>query len=353
MSAIIKCGPRTGWQIAALLAAGFASDWDCLARARTASKESGQPQSTYSIGATNVDQAATEAADKAASSKTKQSEGVKLSTPGQATKDSPYRYLADKAAQLYIQGNYAEAEKLYSNALALATKAGVHNRQLAMLMTNLASDLREEQRYREAQSLFENAIVVERKMTPQDEGLMMYTAKQYAGLLRETSLDASADAVIASAKNRFALAPRLAIASDERGAESFWSKDNLLDSAASAAYNKRQSDKRIMASASIASAYVQEAPPAQLSVTAQLRALADVERIYQAQAYGMSVTPTDYTYASAPYTMSVSGGGFIPIFGFPSVGPYNGGGFNGLSGIGATPLHGFSIHGHHSGGHHR
>src|SRR5271154_1971523 len=175
-------------------------------------------------------------------------EPVKLSSPGKAIKDSPYRYLADKAAQLYVQGQYAEAEKLYSNALTLATNAGVHNRQLAMLMTNLASDLREEQRYGEAQSLFENAIVVERKMSPPDENLMMYTAKQYAGLLRYTSMDSSAEAVIASAKNHFALAPKVAVASDEPeepGEESPWSRDNLLDSAAGAAGNKRQNEKRI------------------------------------------------------------------------------------------------------------
>ncbi len=274
----------------------------------------------------------------------------KLHTLGLAREDAAYRYLAEKGAELFRVGRFGEAERYYRAALTNAENDGIQDRRLAMLVTNLATDLRQQQKYEESEALFERAVEIERRLKQKDEELMLYTAKQYAALLRETAREASGAEVIASAHNSFALAPKI-----KKGAASVDSAgESEYDSTASG--RERQSpEKRLEQKSTDLFALKSElepaplaplAPPAQLSVMAELKMLAEIEQGYMSSAMPESqFLPSSFSYLNSGPLYSSPG--FSGIY----VGGYGGsigyGSFGGATGFGG----GFHSHGgFHSSG---
>jgi tetratricopeptide (TPR) repeat protein len=285
--------------------------------------------------------------------------GNKLHTLGVAREDSAYRYLAEKGAELFRAGRFGEAERYYRAALTNAENDGIHDRRLAMLVTNLATDLRQQQKYEESETLFERAVQIERRLKQKDEELMVYTAKQYAALLRETARDASGDEVIASAHNNFAMLPKargIGAASDSL------SSDEDTDSSISGSEHKisektaeRKSNDLFAARAEMAPG----APPAQSNVMAELQMLANIEQGYMFESLPQSqFLPSNFSYLNSGPLYSSPGftGGYGSIDGFGTGGGFgNGGAFFGTGGgFGRGGSFGGSFHhgGGHSGGGH-
>jgi tetratricopeptide (TPR) repeat protein len=248
-----------------------------------------------------------------------------LKSTGKVTEDAVYRYLADKGAQYFRKGRFAEAEKFFQAALANAKLEGVHDRRMAMLLTNLATDLREEQKYSEAEPLFERAVELEKAMPTQDKPLMLYTARQYAGLLRQTDRDETADSILASARTGFEnlhLAPdnfTLGQAESERTASGVDADDE----------SEKLRERRLAERAARPNFEPLPVLRTEVSVTAQLKDLADIERSYaqQSQTYFPQSTysfATPFTF-SPPFAMPITPG-FVPSLQYSHGGGMHSGG---------------------------
>jgi tetratricopeptide (TPR) repeat protein len=248
-----------------------------------------------------------------------------LKSTGKVTEDAVYRYLADKGAQYFRKGRFAEAEKFFQAALANAKLEGVHDRRMAMLLTNLATDLREEQKYSEAEPLFERAVELEKAMPDKDKPLMLYTARQYAGLLRQTDRDETADSILASARTGF---ESLHLAQDnftlgQADSERTASAENADDE------SEKLRERRLAEHAARPNFEPLPVLRTEVSVTAQLRDLADIERSYaqQSQTYFPQSTysfATPFTF-SPPFTMPITPG-FVPSLQYPHGGGMHSGG---------------------------
>jgi hypothetical protein len=248
-----------------------------------------------------------------------------LKSTGKVTEDAVYRYLADKGAQYFRKGRFAEAEKFFQAALANAKLEGVHDRRMAMLLTNLATDLREEQKYSEAEPLFEKAVELEKAMPKKDQPLMLYTARQYAGLLRQTDRDETADSILASARTGF---DNLQV-----GADNFTvGQADVNRTAANDEANEEIARLREQKLAERAARPNFEPLPVlrtEVSVTAQLKDLADIERSYAQQSQTYFPQPT-YSFAtpftfSPPFTMPITPG-FVPSLQYSHTGGMHSGG---------------------------
>ena len=215
-----------------------------------------------------------------------------LKSTGNVTADALYRYLADKGADYFRKGRFAEAEKFFQAALANAKVEGVQDRRMAMLLTNLATDLREEEKYSEAEPLFERAVELERSMPAKDKPLMLYTARQYAGLLRQTDRDDTADAILAAA---------------HAGFEDFHLASNNLtigelgnDHANDSSEPNERTEREHKMAAQAARPNFEPLPVLQteMSVTAQLRDLAEIERTYAQQSQSSYFPHPVYSYST-------------------------------------------------------
>ena len=311
-----------------------------------------------------------------------------LQSLGVARADSAFRYLAEKGAELFRSGRFAESEDFYRAALTNAEHDGVHDRRLAMLVTNLATDLRQQQKYEEAEPLFERAVELERKATVKDEALMIYTARQYAGLLRETARDASADAVMVSARNNFAIAPTNSRTFLSANAKDDSSTEHTNKSAPDGRETERETKARLydlahglapgesrpalgpgdgvvpgsgltpypVAVAIPMPLFVplnsqSSAPPSRLDngVAAELRMLADIERTYQDESAQQSqMLPSSFSYMNGGPLYSSFGG----LYAGTGLSGYGGGygGYGGYSGFSARSHRGGGSSGR---GHHR
>ncbi len=224
---------------------------------------------------------------------------------GIARKDAAYRYLAEKGADLFRHGRFAEAEEYYRAALKNAEQDKVNGRRLAMLITNLATDLRQQQRYDEAEPLFERAVEIERKTAANDEELMIYTARQYAGLLRETARDASAEAVMESARHSFAAVPtngRTFLADDLAAAPESGVRDERREELETKArlYDLAHTEQARAPTLSTVPAH---------DVASELKMLADIEKTYQDESIQQSqMLPSSFSYMSGGPLYSSFGG---------------------------------------------
>lgn len=257
---------------------------------------------------------------------------------GIAHADSAFRYLAEKGADLFREGRFAEAENFYRAALVNAESHGVQDRQLAMLVTNLATDIRQQQRYDEAEILFDRAIDIEKKSSRKDNELMIYTARQYAELMRETCRDEVAESLMDSARSGFEKpiwGERFASVGDDADSAPRTRtkyKDNQF-----AQGDYEDADDRVhttKVSGGIIQPTIVNNSGANSSIAGELKMLADIERSYQNESM-----QAQYLRANFPYMTSG------PLFGsFGSVGLAS----FGNPGFGAA--HG--VHANHSG-HHR
>jgi tetratricopeptide (TPR) repeat protein len=260
-----------------------------------------------------------------------------LQSLGVARPDSAYRYLAEKGAELFREARFAEAENFYRAALVNAESHGVQERQLAMLVTNLATDIRQQQRYDEAEILFDRAIDIEKKSTHKDGELMIYTARQYAELMRETSRDEIAESLMESARGGFEKPiwrEQLAAARDD----SYSAPANRHRHQNVATVEDDADADGLRQTANVTGRLISptfvNTPGPNTNVASELKMLADIERTYQNE--GMQ---TQYLQSNFPYMASG------PLFGsFGSTGFA----FSGNAGFGART----GMHAHH-GGHHR
>ena len=278
--------------------------------------------------------------------------GGKLHSLGVAREDSAYRYLAEKGAELFRAGRFGEAERYYRAALTNAENDGIHDRRLAMLVTNLATDLRQQQKYEESETLFERAVEIERRLKQKDEELMVYTAKQYAALLRETARDASGEAVIASAHNNFAMLPK--IKGVDASNEDSSSED---DSETAMIADDRKNSKKIAERKpndlfATRTELTPAAPPAQLGVMAELKMLADIEQGYMYDSVPQSqYLPSSFSYLNSSPLYSSPGFTGVYLGGFGGYDGFSGAGFGYGGGYGGNYGSGFRSHGGwHSGG---
>jgi tetratricopeptide (TPR) repeat protein len=220
-----------------------------------------------------------------------------LKSAGIAHSDTSYQYLSSKGTQAYKRGNLARAAKYFEDALKAAKEEKIEDDRLALLKTNLAATYRDEERYPEATALFDEAVDIERKQVLKDTRAIAYTAQQYAALLRNTNKDLCADYILEAAKHNFTFngkMPAVSIASansDENESEV------IATQSTSSKQNKTQSlfDDRVDHDRN---SYWNT--PARESVTAQLRELAEIERIYAEQS----------RLASTPIAPSMEGGFF-------------------------------------------
>jgi tetratricopeptide (TPR) repeat protein len=275
----------------------------------------------------------------------------KLHTLGAAREDSAYRYLAEKGAELFRAGRFSEAERYYRAALTNAENDGIHDRRLAMLVTNLATDLRQQQKYEEAEILFERAVEIERRLKQKDEELMVYTAKQYAALLRETARDASGEAVIASAHNDFAMLPK--IKGLDISNENSSSEDEAETTTTTVgAHRISKNDPERMKNDLFATRtdLLADPPSAQLGVMAELKILADIEQGYMYQSDPQSqYLPSSFSYLNSAPLYSSPGLTGVYVGGFGRSGGYSGyagsGGYGGFGGNGFGYGGGYHSHG--------
>ena len=300
--------------------------------------------------------AQTDATSKSASMEKPSSQGGgKLHALGVARVDSAYRYLAEKGAELFRAGRFGEAERYYRAALTNAENDGIHDRRLAMLVTNLATDLRQQQKYEESETLFERAVEIERRLKQKDEELMVYTAKQYAALLRETARDASGEAVIASAYNNFAMLPKIkGVDTSNENSQTEDETETTTTAVEGRKISKKDRERNINDLFTTRTELAPAAPPAQLGVMAELKMLADIEQGYMYGSDSQSqYLPSNFSYLNSTPLYSSPGLTGVYVGGFGGYGGYGGySGFGG-SGFGYGGGYGGGFHSHggwHSGG---
>lgn len=134
---------------------------------------------------------------------------VKASVSDQldAAKDAhSIQSLSDRATRLYCDGDFSSAERLYREALELATRGKTAPDTMAMLNCNLAAVLRREKRTGESANYFEQAVGICRS-SHLKPSVCEYVAKQYAALLRKKGQDADAESLLAGATAGFSLSP--------------------------------------------------------------------------------------------------------------------------------------------------
>jgi tetratricopeptide (TPR) repeat protein len=224
-----------------------------------------------------------------------------LKSAGIAHSDTSYQYLSSKGTQAYKRGNLARAAKYFEDALKAAKEEKIEDDRLALLKTNLAATYRDEERYVEATALFDEAVDIERKQVLKDTRAIAYTAQQYAALLRNTNKDLSADYILEAAKHNFAFGskPSASLASansDENNGEVLTAEGTTSNQ------NKMTS---LFEDRAEHNSYW-NAPP-QKSVTAQLRELAEIEKIYAEQSR-LAGTPLEPLMDGGFY------GGYLPNF---------------------------------------
>jgi tetratricopeptide (TPR) repeat protein len=277
--------------------------------------------------------------------------GGKLHALGVAREDSAYRYLAEKGAELFRAGRFGEAERYYRAALTNAENDGIHDRRLAMLVTNLATDLRQQQKYEESETLFERAVEIERRLKQKDEELMVYTAKQYAALLRETARDASGDAVIASAHNNFAMLPKIkGVDVSNENSQSDDETETMTTVVEGRKISKKNPERNTNDLFATRTELTPTPPPAQLGVMAELKMLADIEQGYMYGSDSQSqYLPSSFSYLNSTPLYSSPGLTGAYVGGFGGYGVYSGYGGSGF-GYGGGYGGGFHSHGGwHSG----
>lgn len=261
-----------------------------------------------------------------------------LQSLGIAHADSAFRYLAEKGADLFREGRFAEAENFYRAALVNAESHGVQDRQLAMLVTNLATDIRQQQRYDEAEILFDRAIDIEKKLSRKDNELMIYTARQYAELMRETCRDEVAESLMDSARSGFEKPiwrERFASVGDDTDSAPRTRtryKDNQLAQGDSADTDDSVHTTRV--SGGIIQPTMVNTLGPNSGIAGELKMLADIERSYQNESMQAQYLHSDFSYmASGPLFGSFGSAG-LASFGNPGFGAAHG------------------IHANHSGHHH-
>ena len=255
----------------------------------------------------------------------KKTSSKQLQSLGNAHADAAYRYLAEKGAELFREARFAEAENFYRAALVNAESHGVQERQLAMLVTNLATDIRQQQRYDEAEILFDRAIDIEKKSTHKDSELMLYTARQYAELMRETSRDDLAESLMDSARSGFEKplwGEQLADAIDDSNAP-LVKKHRHRASTHDEDTDSDDADERhptAHVSGRLMPPTFGNTSGAEMSVAGELKMLADIERSYQNEGLQTQYLRSNFPYmASGPLFGSFSSGGFA-VFGNPGFG---------------------------------
>lgn len=115
--------------------------------------------------------------------------------------DSVWRYFSEQGARAYVNKDYASAEKFYAAALTNADKIHVDDRNLVLIITNLASTLREQGKYDRAEPLFKRALKASEKMGNGPRAPYAYTLRQYAALLRKTGRAEEAQFAYEAAQN--------------------------------------------------------------------------------------------------------------------------------------------------------
>jgi len=201
-----------------------------------------------------------------------------LKSAGIAHSDTSYQYLSAKGTQAYKRGNLVRAAKYFEDALREAKEEKIVDDRLALLKTNLAATYRDQERYIEATALFEEAVDIERKQVLKDTRAIAYTAQQYAALLRNTNRDLCADYILESAKHNFVFSAKKPDAS--LASASAVENDNELIAAESITSNQDKT-KSLFEDRGERNAFWNT--PAQQTVTAQLRELAEIERMYAEQ----------------------------------------------------------------------
>lgn len=98
--------------------------------------------------------------------------------------DSLWRYYSDLGARSYLTKDWAAAERNYHLALNEGEKHCLGDHNKALLLTNLAASLREQNRFAEAELLFKQALRLSAESLV-GYGSYAYVLKQYAAMLRK------------------------------------------------------------------------------------------------------------------------------------------------------------------------
>ncbi len=233
-----------------------------------------------------------------------------LQSNGKVSSDAVYRYLADKGSQYFRRGKFVEAERYFQAALADAKVAGVHDKPLAMLLTNLATDLREEQKFDEAEPLFQQAVTLERSMPKNDQALNLYTGRQYAALLRQTDRDETAAAMLALARSGFENLHSNHFSVQQNDDE------NVDDASVLGSPREAMSNERSAASRTEGNFEPFPGTRTETTVTAQLKELAEIEKVYADESRGSPSAFPSMTFDSfaVPFTFGAEPGQPLPLF---------------------------------------
>jgi tetratricopeptide (TPR) repeat protein len=132
--------------------------------------------------------------------------------------DSIWRYFSDLGAAAYVKGDYASAERYYQAALLDAEKHKVDDRNLVLMLTNLAASLREQGKYDQSGVLFKSALSKSEKLGTGKAAPYAYTLRQYATLLRKTGREEEARFAYESAQSGSRLVRQSAVVSSTRAA---------------------------------------------------------------------------------------------------------------------------------------
>jgi hypothetical protein len=115
--------------------------------------------------------------------------------------DALWRYYSEQGAKAYANRDYAAAEKFYTASLQDAEKRHIDDRNLALIVTNLATTLRDEGDFEQAAKLFKRSLSLSEKLGSGQQSAYSYTLRQYAALLRKTGREEEARFAYEAARN--------------------------------------------------------------------------------------------------------------------------------------------------------
>ena len=118
----------------------------------------------------------------------------------QACQDAGWREYSNAGLEAYSRGDYGEAERLLSAAVAEAEGFGPEDRRLPRVLINLAGLYRTLGRYADAEAVYERALAVTEASLGPDDPILAMVLENYALLLRSTGRPAGADELEVRAK---------------------------------------------------------------------------------------------------------------------------------------------------------